>query len=214
MPGNAPFIENSAASRRQFTRVNLQRPFFIDANGQRSQAVSANFSFNGAFLHISEPFPVGSQIELVLDDADAQLVTAAKVVHSGPAGVGVLFLQPSEGFVQLICELVNAHIASGMSLGLDYDWIPGRIALHTHINGRFELLFTTMMGPNGVWVLAEDPTRFDSEINITLSEVRLFDCRARVSWHGAEAMGLEFIDASDEFLNAYRRIMAYQLDGS
>ena len=70
-----------------------------------------------------------------------------------------------------------------------------------------EVLFTTTLGKKGVWVLTEVLWAYTETLWVTLLEHGMFDCEARVLWCDEDAMALEFINPSEEFAQAYQRIL-------
>ena len=202
--------------KRKDTRINMLHDVTIKTSnsGEVCRGKIANLSFGGAFIELNEGIIAGTEIQMALPHKGHNVATAAQIVHQGNngIGVGVYFINPDEKFIAVICDLISNYLNPDDSNGLDYDWVPGRIALYTYQQGQFNVLFTTALGPERVCALVQDTEKWPDTITITLSERGLFDCPAKIEWRSPQAVGLKFEPGSETFFEAYTRVRISLLD--
>jgi hypothetical protein len=151
-------------------------------------------------------------MELELHSRQHSGTCTARIVHQASNGIGVTFLDPPAEFVDVIYEAVYDHLALNAEQGADYDQLPARIMLNIRDENGYHGVFSCALGHREAWLLDEDPGRFSDSLWITLSEHGVFDCRVRVVWRAEKAFGVEFINPSTEFRNAYLRVRTSFVD--
>ena len=200
--------------RRKDTRINMLHAVTVGVFEDVYSGTITDLSFGGAFIELKEWVDVGVDIQVTLQHKGQNVTTEAQVVHqsNNGIGIGVYFIKPDEKFIAAICDLISNYLNPDYSNGLDFDWVPGRIALYTHHQGKFNVMFTTALGPERVWALVQDTEEWTDSITVTLSERGLFDCQAIVEWRTEQAVGLKFALGSEAFYSAYSRVRISLLD--
>ena len=195
-----------ATTRRKFPRVTMRCEFTVgDANGEFAVS-TVDLSFGGAFLETDRSLLVGSVVTLTLTKDGQSAETSARVVHRHRTGYGVAFIDPPDDFYNNLTDVLFDHVVSNVRLGAPEDTVPARIALFCDYPDGYRALFSTHLNAKEIWVLTEEARPIDETFWVTISEHGLFDCQVRVIWCGSSSMGLELVDPSDEFLQAYQRI--------
>ena len=101
---------------RREVRVPVDLVANIRINDRREVAVVSSLSPRGAFIELSEPFELGSQLRLELDLGTDRLRTFARVVHvqmddpdspSEPSGVGVSFYGADRDELRMLRKAVG-----------------------------------------------------------------------------------------------------------
>jgi CheY-like chemotaxis protein len=110
-------LRERAANPRAPRRRTRARALFEEPASDSPRHLSwllHDVSVTGAFLETKTPVPLGAELDLTLDFDDLVLETRARVVRLQdgtselPAGVGVSFIEPDEGVVDLLQEHVAA----------------------------------------------------------------------------------------------------------
>jgi hypothetical protein len=206
MSDNIQWDQHQKLRNRQYPRLATRCDFIVRIQGEEYRSNSANLSFGGAFLETIATPPVGTDIELELHSQEHNGSCMARVVHQSDNGIGITFLDPSEEFADAVYEAIFEHLAQNAEQGADHDQLAARIMLNIRDDKGYHGVFSCALGQREAWLLDEDPGRFADDFWITLSEHGVFDCRVRVVWRAEKALGVEFIDPSPDFSDAYIRV--------
>ena len=193
-------------TRRKFPRVSMRCEFSVrDASGEFPVS-TVDLSFGGAFLETDRPLLIGNVITLTLIKDEIAAETPARIVHRHKTGYGVAFIDPPDDFYDSLTDVLFDHVVSNVRLGAPEDTVPARIALFCDYPDGYRALFSTHINAKEIWVLTEEARAINETFWITIAEHGLFDCQVRVIWCGSNAMGLELVSPSEEFMQAYQRI--------
>ena len=204
----------ASARRRRHPRLDVQCKMMAYTQGRHFPLTSTDLSFGGAFFDTDEPLSLGMMLEIELHSRHCQARSTARVVHQSDRGIGVTFVDPASGFVDALYEVIFEHIAKNAEQEDDYERIPGRIMVNVRCEEGFYGLFTCALGLEDLWVLIEPSVTFPQTFWITISEYGVFDCQVQILWRTEAAMGLELIDPSTNFINAYGRLRASFLESA
>ncbi|MFO1351950.1 MAG: PilZ domain-containing protein [Gammaproteobacteria bacterium] len=194
------------SNRRKYPRLNLRHEFTLRAHGRQLTLATRNLSFSGAFFESEAKLPVATQVAVELHCLNHNVETSARVVYLDKYGFGVEFENSPPSFVDALHALIGEQAAHQNVLTLSAT-VPARIALLHHGAEGYHILFTSHLNHSGAWVLTETPEAFGDLIRIALSEHGLYECQAKVVWRNDRMLGLKFVDPSEDFSNAYRRIV-------
>ena len=197
----------SAHTRRKFPRIGLRCEFCVaDAVNGEFTVPTVDLSFGGAFFETNNELPLGDVIRIALKKDGGVTETQARVVHRHKTGYGISFIDPPDDFYNSLTDVLFDHVVSNVRLGAPEDTVPARIALLRDCPKGYQVLFSTHLNPKEVWVLTEQPLAINETFWVTLCEHGMFDCQVQVVWCSSSAMGLAFVNPSDEFCVAYDRV--------
>lgn len=199
-------MNDKLVSRRKFPRVGMRYEFCVSDEEGEFSVTGVDFSFGGAFVETDRQLPVGKVLNLVLKKDGSEVGTDARIVHRHRLGYGVSFIEPSDEFYDRLTEILFDHVVTNVRLGAPEDTVPARIAVLCDYPEGHRVLFSTHMSPKEVWLITEEPRQINEKFWITVCEHGMFDCEVRVAWCGSSAMGIEFVDPSVEFSQAYDRV--------
>lgn len=194
-------------NRRKFPRMEIQYSMYARVGKHQISLSTINLSFGGAFLKTDKKLPTGILMILVLNQDGEMIETRAKIVHSTHEGIAVTFINPPHDFTAAICRIISQQIMEDTRHAPEDYGVPGRIALLIHEEHESNVLFTSNLGKESVWVLTNDIRAYSELLTITLLEHGLFECETQVLWCTENVMALEFVNPSNEFMQAYQRIV-------
>ena len=203
--------DDNAASRRKYPRLDVDNYQLLAKVGTTELKLPiSNLSYGGAFFEYrqqADDLVVGNVLELALSRKEEMVTANARIVHRNNDGFAVSFVHPDYNFTAALASIITRQIMDDGSIDKEDYEVPGRIALLAHADDWYDVVFTSNLGPRGVWVLTDKIRAFTDTWWITLLEHGLYDCETRVLWCAENALALEFIEPSAEFMNAYQRIV-------
>ena len=203
--------DENTASRRKYPRLDVDNyQLLAKAGSTELQLPISNLSYGGAFFEYrrkTDDLAVGGMLELALSRKDEVVTATARIVHRNSDGFAVSFVHPDYSFTSALASIITRQIMENGSVDKEDYEVPGRIALLAHADDWYDVVFTSNLGPRGVWVLTDKIRAFTDTWWITLLEHGLYDCETRVLWCVENALALEFIEPSAEFMTAYQRVV-------
>lgn len=204
-----PVAGAAPKNRRIHQRLEVSEKLIARCNGELMELPLANISYSGAYFDYPNPkrLSVGTPMELDLLRGEEAATTKAKIVHSTGDGFAVVFVEPPLDFTTAVSRMLTRRLMADANPGAEGFDVTTRIAMLLQQGPEFEVLFTTGVGEHGVLVLTDRLWAYSETLWITLLEHGMFDCEVRVIWCTEDGMALEFINPSDEFQAAYRRVL-------
>ena len=176
--------------------------------------LTKNLSLGGAFLLTQRRPPIGSAMQLLLEQGGRKATLAARVTHFQADGIGVAFVEPEPEVLELVQAIIEELIAGGARVSerrserrtttdVQLVWV-GAAAPH---RGRL-----TNLSATGALIECDDSPRVGADVFLYLpgytyssmagergqpSEAR--GCAARIVHRNARGFGVEFVEASAEF---------------
>jgi hypothetical protein len=207
-------ISTTPKNRRKFPRANISCDAYLYAGRENFSLPVANVSYNGVLLETRNMLPLDFELQLSWSDRNKSIKSNARVVRHTEHGFAVAFTNPGVDFITDTSRMLWEYaIAMGITEKLLCGKeLPGAITLFLNESYDYKPVFTVSFGPRNVWIVSERIDWNSRELWITLPEHGLFDCRAKIlRIPDNVVMGIGFIEPSQEFRAAYRRIIRTHL---
>jgi hypothetical protein len=187
-------------------------------NARASLGVTRDMSQTGLYLLSEQEWPIGHLLDARIVHSTRDIEVRCRVARHGPDGVGLQFVELNADQA----AAVNACLVDLLARGAWFDERRGALRVPiegpiTWAHGDTEVESQLVdLSPKGARIATDDPPAVASEIVVYVPEAPedasdggpgVCGCQATVAHRTTGAMGVEFVNPTDEFLKAVRHIL-------